>query len=93
MASLDWAENISDWRWISPENKIFAPNPNWFETLPKNYRDVIILKEGNCLAKVNEYLSCFLNAETDKSSNQRYQAVVLFPMDNEEVSRFEEFFI
>ena len=86
MAPLEWADMISDWRWVSAANELYAPNPNWFSQLPKKFADIISLKDNNCAALVQEYLAGYLLApENEFITNKRYRATVLFAMEYEEV--------
>ena len=83
---LEWPDNISDWRWVSPLNKMFQPNPNWFEQLPLNFAEAAKDKESEYREQIQEYLSCYLLGDSEEPNHLCYPTTVLFPLEYDDVS-------
>ena len=83
---VEWIDNISDWRWISPSNQLYQPNPNWFEFLPQKFTDAIQLQDRRYAKQINSYLSSYLLALEDEPEGIPYKTLVLFPIELPDVS-------
>ena len=84
---MEWVDNVSDWRWVSRDNKIYAPNPNWFPTLPTKFRDMIMHADGEQANEIQDTLANHLldKSDVDHVSILRYKPVHVFPLELDEV--------
>ena len=86
---MEWIDNISDWRWVGSDNKIFAANPNWFPTLPLKFRDAIIQAETEHADEVQVTIAHYLLDKSDEVqvTSRRYKPVHVLPLDITEVPK------
>ena len=67
---------------------MYAPNPNWFTTLPLKFRDIIVQTEGEQADEIQSAMANYLldKSDVDQTVVRRYQAIHLFPIPVENVS-------
>ena len=70
------------------DNKVYAPNPNWFSQLPMKFRDMIIQAEGDHADEIQATMANYLLDKSDVDQNvvRKYQPIHLFPIPVENVS-------
>ena len=87
LSTLEWSDFVPDWRWVSQNNDIFRPNPNWFPMLPPKFQHVFEQNEGCHADAVQKHLTAWLRDESasETSSVRSYTAEVLLPMEYDQV--------
>ena len=90
---LEWIDNLSDWRWVSRTNEIFAPNPNlWWsdpnQWLPEKFRDAIRNEENKHSVEIHDTIANHL-LDKDNAvplSMRKYKHEYLMPIDVDRVN-------
>ena len=88
---LEWVDTLSDWRWLSESNKVYAINPNWYHyngPIPRKFKDAIIDNEFDRASCVQSLLASRLADNKNNHPMKRYDAIHVSPMPLKEVGHW-----